>query len=447
MQLIASILLLMIITIVLGLWYFGAITLIVAFLKTLKAIFTTLPGKLYKKRLKEKIAFNPLTLFSRQKWIRIIVLFAVLNIALYAYARDWLINENTQHTKAKEYFSAGEVLSSHLGFLTSLLHPDSLSLKPLFALQHGIYNLGTSYLPKEDAEDALWYHRWFIYPYAKQDALPKPNYYMRLIEPQYDSDVTLLYRLVSSYIRSGDLMTNAESTPENYRVPQQRFLEKTFSVIKKLSTHPISDPNMHREFLEGFPGLAFYYSLNQIYRYNGPAPAGRDHLRYEPWYTPHNEAQLHWYVAFETQMNTPQTQQLYGKQLAKNQSLLYGAILNVTEDLILTNIDRMYFKCDGDYMQTYVRVRNLVAGEDGKENGIFYKLPKEEFNEMYYTYFEMIRPNFYKYIARDTCNYDVYGKAVLFTSRSEKMEIDSAIETEKSYLNKLNQQLQTGDKQ
>ncbi|MDD2368401.1 MAG: hypothetical protein PHQ90_03800 [Sulfuricurvum sp.] len=439
MQLIASILLLVVITIALGLWYFGAIIVIVAFIKTLKALFTTLPGKLYKKRIKEKIAFNPLHLFSRQKWIRIIILFSVLNVALYVYARDWLMHENAQHTKAKEYFSTGEVLSSHLGFLTFILHPDSLTLKPLFALQHGIYNLGIVHLPKEDAEDALWYHRWFIYPYAKQDALPKVNRYLWILFPKNDHS-SLIVRFLMEDLSIKDI------APENYRVPQQRFLEKTFSVIEKLSTHPIRDPNMQREFMEGFPGLAFYYSLNQIYRYNGPAPAGRDNLRYEPWYTPHNEAQLRWYLSFERQMNAPQIQELYGKQLAKNQSLLYGAILNVTEDLILTNIDRMRFKCDSDYMQTYVRVRNLVAGEDGKENGIFYKLPKEEFNEMYYAYFEMIRPSFYKYISRDRCGYDVYGKAVLFTSRSEKMEIDSAIESEKSYLNKLNQQLQTGDK-
>lgn len=449
MQLITSIALLVIITLTLGLWYFGAITVMVAFLRTLRALFTTLPGKLYRTRLKEKIAFNPFKLFSKQKWIRIIILFSILNIGLYAYARDWLMDANAKHIKAKEYFSVGEVLSSHLGFLTSVLHPDSLTLKPLFALQHGIFNLGVAHLPKEDAEDALWYHRWFIYPYAKQDALPKPNYYMRLIQPQHDPDVTLLYRFVSSYIHSSDLMTNAEAVPNNYRIPQQRFLEKTFAVIDKLSNYPISDPNMHREFLEGFPGLVFYYSLNQIYRYNGYGPAGRNNLRYEPWYTPHNEAQLRWYLSFETQMNAPQTQKLYGKQLAKNQSLLYGAMLNVTEDLILTNIDRMRFKCDSDYMQTYVRVRNLVAGEDGKENGIFYQLPEAEFDSLYDSFLAMSRSDLYKYIARDRCEYRVFGDHGKFatTNETEKMQFDFALGTNQIYIKKLNQQLQTGDKQ
>ncbi|WP_345980465.1 hypothetical protein [Sulfurimonas sp. HSL3-2] len=435
MHLVAGILLLIIVIIILGLWYFGVITIIITILRILRAIFTTLPGTLYGKRIKEKISFNPLHIFNKRKWIQVVVIFTLLNISLYAYNRSWLMDEHAKYLQAKEYFTAGEVLASHLNFLTAILHPGSLSLKPLFTLEHGIYLLGASHLPKDDAEEALWYYRWFIYPYAKQDLLPKANRYLWILFPQ-NNHSSLLARILMRDLTIKDI------APKNYRAPQQRFLENTFAIIEKLSTYPISDPNMQREYLKGFPGLAFYYSLNQIYRYNGPAPSARKAMRKETWYTPHNEAQMKWYLAFEKEMNTSQIQKLYSKHLAKNQSLLYGAILNVTEDLILAKIGRMNFTCNGDYMQTYVRVRNLVAGEDGKENGLFFKFSKNEGYWMYDAFIQMPMSKFYKNVARDYCGYIVFGKDT-FSNVSEQWQTSTGNTAAGDYLDKLNQQLKS----
>ncbi|HFS85194.1 MAG TPA: hypothetical protein ENK72_01085 [Epsilonproteobacteria bacterium] len=366
-----------------------------------------------------------------------------MDIALYVDARNRWLGSESKHLLAKEYFVAGDVLSKHMLFITGLIHPDSLTLKPFFALQHGIYNLAVGHMPQNDGESALWYHRWFIYPYAKRDHLPYENRPGRLV-PDFMArafiEIPVLKYLVVKVLGPKDVY------PKDFRANQQKHLKKTFEVIKKLSTLPIADKSIHQEYLKAFPGLAFYYSLNQVFHYNQWRSEGREKLLYEAWYVNHNEEQLRWYLAFETQFDSIGAEgmkQLYGKSLFKDLSLFYGAILNVTEDLILSDIIYGHFSCDSEHIKTYVRVRNLVAGEDGMENGLFFKLPEREFMVMYESFIERSYPYFYKYITRDKCNYTVHGVPVVIvvSNVDEAWLIESGKSAGYKYLDKLNQQL------
>jgi hypothetical protein len=401
---------------------------------TLVTILFSRKGKGYVRRLKSKLRFKFNELIYPKAVMSIIISFIIIAGALYTNNRSKWITDDTKYHDAKEYFVAGEVLDVYRQTLSKVFHPGNFILKPLTQLQHVIYDQGAKHLPKEDAEDALWYLRWFIYPYAKAYVLPKPNYYLRVFFPK-DDKVPFLQRLVTR-----DLIGNVESAPEGYRDPQQRFLEKTYEVIQKLSTNPIKDQQIYREYLKGFPGLAYFYALKHIYRYNGDTGYARDELDKEDWYLPHMQAQLQWYEAFKKKKGAFKVYRT-DKEADRNKALLNTAIIRITQDMILLNIEHGTFMCNGNYMQAYVASRNAVAGEDGKRNGLYYKLQENEFDTLYSIFIERTYPYFYKYVARDRCGYAVYGKTVRITDYSDRMGIDNALKTASKFLVKLNQQI------
>lgn len=387
MELIFSILLVILIWALMTFYLIITLYVVINVFKFVKALFTTMPGKSYKKRFREKLPLNFLTFLPKKRFIQIIVAMALINIGLYGMSRySWIDNEDALHIKAKHYMVAGDVLSRQMEVAHIIFHPDSYKMRPLVWLLHGTYNLGEKHLPNNDAEKAMWYYRFFIYPYAQKGILPYSNLavkvYFRPWMPHFVGRVFYEFPLLGEIFfynehipHKGDYLVD-----KDFREPHIRFLKKSFELLKNLSTKPIEDKNMFRAYLEAYSGFAHFYTLKQGYYHKGENK--RSAFFEEPWYIEQDKKELEWYLKFEKLLDDSNIQKIYGKQLAKNKVLLYCAILNITEDLIkITHIDGT-FSCDGEPMKTYVRVRNLLVGEDAGKEKLFWASKFKELKQI-----------------------------------------------------------------
>ena len=218
---------------------------------------------------------------------------------------------------------------------------------------------------------------------------------------------------------------------------------------------------MHRAYLQAYSGFAFYYSLKQGYYYNGFQ--NRQSLYKEPWFVEQDRKQLAWYLDFEKKFADEKVQKIYGKKVAKNKVLLYCAVLSMTEDLIeITHIDGT-FSCEGEPMKTYVRVRNLLVGEDagkeklmwlskykelkqinasqGEKGGVLFELSIKEIDTLYFSYIGGYG-DFYKYIGVKVCGHSVYGG-----EKDWKTDERFVANRYQEFLEKINKTTKTREKQ
>lgn len=467
MEILISLLLIVLIWALMTFYLIITLYVVINVLKFVKALFTTMPGKGYKKRFREKLPLNIKTFLPKKRFIQIIVVMAFVNIGLYGMSRySWIDNDEALHVKAKHYLVAGDVLSRQMEVANIIFHPDSYKMRPLVWLLHGIYNLGAQYLPDDDAEKAMWYYRFFIYPYAKKDILPYSNLavkvYFRPWMPHFVGRVFYEFPLLGEIFfynehipHKGDYLVD-----KDFRETHIRFLTKSFELLETLSTKPIEDKNMYRAYLQAYPGFAHFYTLKQGYYHNGENM--RSAFFQESWYIEQDKKELEWYLKFEKLFDDPKMQRIYGRQLAKNRVLLYCAILNITEDLIkITHIDGT-FSCDGEPMKTYVKVRNLLVGEDagkekliwlskykelkqintsqGEKGGVLFELSSREIDAIYFPYIS--NAEMYRYIGINICRNTVYGgeKDWDFLERTAKNQYEDLLE-------KINKTTKTGEKQ
>lgn len=469
MEVLFSILLVILIWVLMTFYLIITLYVVINVLKFVKALFTTMPGKGYKERFKAKLSLNILTFLPKKRFILIIVAMALVNIGLYAMSRySWIDNKDALHIKAKHYMVAGDVLSRQMEVAHIIFHPDSYKMRPLVWLLHGIYNLGEKHLSDNDAEKAMWYYRFFIYPYAKKDILPYSNLavkeYFRPWMPHFVGRVFYEFPLLGEIFFYNEHIRHNHDylVDKDFREPHIHFLKKSFELLETLSTKPIEDKNMYRSYLQAYPGFAFYYSLTQGYYYNGEQ--NRSAFFEEPWYIEQDQKELEWYLTFEKLFDNPKIQKFYGKQLAKNKVLLYCAILNITEDLIrITHIDHT-FSCEGKSIKTYVRVRNLLVGEDankasllnaqkheelkqlnisqGDKRGVLFELSNREVETLYFSYIEQYISGICKHIGTKVCGYEVYGKISWWENDSKHIQEDY-----QQFLEKINKINKTGEKQ
>jgi len=464
MELIFSVLLVILIWVLMSLYLIVTLYVVINIVKFVKALFTTMPGKGYKQKFTSKLSLNIRTFLSKKRFVQLIVVMALVNIGLYWMSRNsWIDNEDALHIKAKHYVVAGDVLSRQMEVAYLIFHPDSYKVRPLVWLLHSIYNLGAQYLPDDDAEKAMWYYRFFIYPYAKKDILPYSNLavkeYFRPYMPHFLGRIFYEFPILGEMFFYNANVRYDNLAGEDYREPHILFLKKSFELLETLSTKPIEDKNMYRAYLQAYPGFAFFYSLKQGYYYNGHQ--NREKFFQEPWYIEQDQKELEWYLAFEKLFDDSTIQKLYGKQLAKNKVLLYCAILNMTEDFINITYINNSFSCDGEPIKTYVRVRNLLVGEDankgqllysskykelkqlnasqGEKGGVLFELNNQEIDRLYSSYIENYGPWMYKYIGTKVCGYDVHGKTSWWDS-DEKQGKDYY----QQFLKKINKKTEVG---
>jgi hypothetical protein len=348
---------------------------------SVKTFFTTkwqLFG--YFKTLKSKLQFGFFEVMPRKTLLLFFVIIAVLSITLYIYERQQWINSKALHVEAKEYFVTGQVLSTYRKIVTEVIKPDNLILAPLNGLQHLIYNSGASLLPKEDAEDALWYQIWFIYPYTQRDYIPysdNPSYW----DKQY---------------------------------PQHRWLENLWPYLEKLATHTIADPNMQIEYLKNYPGLAFYYALNQSFYFvkanNKMYSDNYNPLHYLITQNVHIERNRLMQISMQRYHEMYERQNMhnrFGKKHPKIEVLSIAARLTFDEVMIENAIINKQFRCDLFYLLDWVMYKNLFTGE--KRDGVLYLLNKRELKHMHAAFVGSPREYFYKYVAQEMCGQRVYA--------------------------------------
>ena len=466
MEMIISLLLIVLIWVLMSFYLIVTLYVVMNVVKCVKALLTTMPGRGYKQRFASKLSLNIRTFLPKKRFIQLIIVMALINIGLYVMSRNsWIDNEEALHIKAKHYLVAGDVLSRQMEVVHIVFHPDSYKIRPLVWLLQGIYALGEQHLPSDDGEKAMWYYRFFIYPYASKDILPYSNLvvkeHFRPYFPHFLGRIFVEFPPLGPMFFYDNGIQDDKLVDKDYRKPQIRFLTKSFEILEDLSTKPIHDPNMYRAYLQAYPGFAFFYSLKQGYYYNGFQ--SRQGLYKEPWFVEQDRKQLAWYLDFEKKIDDKKVQKLYGKRLAKNKVLLYCALLNMTEDFIkITHINHT-FSCEGVPMKTYVRVRNLLVGEDaGKEKllysskykelkqlnasqkekgGVLFELSNQEIDTLYFSYISGYG-GMYKHIGVKVCGDTVHGGWTIW-----KYDEKFAANRYQEFLEEINKTTKTGEKQ
>lgn len=476
MEIMISLLLIVLIWVLMSIYLIVTLYVVMNVVKCVKALLTTMPRRGYKQRFASKLSLNIRTFLPKRRFSQLIIVMALINIGLYGMSRNsWIDNEEALHVKAKHYLVAGDVLSRQLEVVYAIIHPDSYKVRPLVWLLQGIYALGEQHLPNDDGEKAMWYYRFFIYPYASKDILPYSNLavkeYFRPYMPHFLGRIFYELPLLGEiFFYNQNIRINHEYlVDQTYREPQIRFLTKSFEILEELSTKPIHDPNMYRAYLQAYPGFAFFYSLKQGYYYNGFQ--NRQALYKEPWFVEQDRKQLAWYLDFEKKFTDEKVQKIYGKRVAKNKVLLYCALLNMAEDFIeITHIDHT-FSCEGEPMQAYVRVRNLLVGEDAnkapllrsskykelkqlnasqkEKGGVLFELSNQEIDTLYFSYISGYG-GMYKHIGNQICGYTVYGNVYESPDHItywEKNADKSGADDYQRFLKKINKTTKTGEKQ
>jgi|GEM_PF-1875419 hypothetical protein len=473
MEIMISLLLIVLIWVLMSVYLIVTLYVVINVVKFVKALFTTMPRRGYKQRFVSKLSLNIRTFLPKRRFSQLIIVMALINIGLYGMSRNsWIDNEEALHVKAKHYLVAGDVLSRQLEVVYAIIHPDSYKIRPLVWLLQGIYALGEQYLPSDDGEKAMWYYRFFIYPYASKDILPYSNLavkeYFRPYMPHFLGRIFVEFPPLGPMFFYDNGIQNDKLVDKDYREPQIRFLAKSFEILEELSTKPIHDPNMYRAYLQAYPGFAFFYSLKQGYYYNGFQ--NRQALYKEPWFVEQDRKQLAWYLDFEKHFSDEKVQKIYGKRVAKNKVLLYCALLNMTEDFIRISHINQTFSCEGEPMQTYVRVRNLLVGEDAnkapllrsskykelkqlnasqkEKGGVLFELSNQEIDTLYFSYISGYG-GVYKHIGNQICGYTVYGNVYESPDHItywEKNADKSGADDYQRFLKKINKTTQTGEK-
>ena len=96
----------------------------------------------------------------------------MINSAFWIKERYVWVNEKHAYLDAKEYYAVGNVLLFYRAIFSSILSPENNLLRPMEQLQRAIVAKGTSLIPKDDAEPAMWNYRFFWYLYARNTHLP-----------------------------------------------------------------------------------------------------------------------------------------------------------------------------------------------------------------------------------------------------------------------------------
>ena len=96
----------------------------------------------------------------------------MINSAFWIKERYEWVNEKHAYLDAKEYYAVGNVLLFYRAIFSPILSPENNLLRPMEQLQRAIVAKGTSLIPKDDAEPAMWNYRFFWYLYARNTHLP-----------------------------------------------------------------------------------------------------------------------------------------------------------------------------------------------------------------------------------------------------------------------------------
>lgn len=334
-----------------GMIYLGHL----AFNLIYNAIKTT-KGKGFSTRFIDNLKYKFFDLVSKKLLLMIAPLSLFMILSLYMFERDKWINSKTKFHNAKEYLVVGETLNTYREVLSKFIYPDSIVLEPLTQLQKIIYYQGVKYLPKEDAEDALWYGMWFIKHYSKR-----------------------------MYMPSTDARKHNDKT-----TARGKILEDFYPHLKKLSEANFQDEKMYKIYVDAYPYMMSYYTY---YQNRTVLPSGNTYLleydqnnleaknRYEVFFKGLIQHRKQWRDAlvekwggipqvkgtFDEELKVLFEQKLEMKTNPKDEIAMNTAMIEVTKNLINFQLRReKYFSCKEAYVEAYSQARNRLFGLNKK---------------------------------------------------------------------------------
>jgi hypothetical protein len=331
------------------LWY-----VVSTVLHTLLVIKSVKKGWGYFRAVKESLNYQLFFHLRKKRIVLVAMIFFVLSLAVYVDQRlTWMTSES-KHLEAKEYFVVGESLNTYRQLLGGVFDPDSIVFVPLDPLQKMIYHSGIKHLPKNDAEDALWYGEWFVKMYSKS-----------------------MYTPIIFHKKLEDRTTK-----------KWLFLDAMFPHLEKLSTHTIQDPLMYKRYLVAFPSMVSYYAYYQsrsriLFGYKQIIMAGRF-----PAYDPQTEMvnqilfdglmrhKQQWKEAREERWgpspSDPKAWQGWNKKVDMVSNMAYEvpmhtAMLKITEILFSFHLEKEhYYTCEEPFIKAYSDARNRLFGMNGE---------------------------------------------------------------------------------
>lgn len=388
-----------------GMIYLGhlAFNLIINAIKTTK-------GKGFSTRFIDNLKYKFFDLVSKKLLLMIAPLSLFMILSLYMFERDKWINSKTKFHNAKEYLVVGETLNTYREVLSKFIYPDSIVLEPLTQLQKIIYYQGVKYLPKEDAEDALWYGMWFIKHYSKR-----------------------------MYMPSTDARKHNDKT-----TARGKILEDFYPHLKKLSKANFQDKKMYKIYVDAYPYMMSYYTyyqnrtklssgsiyietydLNNLVAKNSNDIFLKGLIRYE------KQLREFWVErlggipkikgTFQEEIKELFEKKIEIKRNPMQEVALYTAMLEVSKTLIYFQLrGEQYFTCSEFYVEAYSKARNKLFGMNSK--GWVEKLNNHDKSNIRFMWG---RGNIiYQYIAEKICEYPTNSAGIAMFSKESAYDSD-----------------------
>lgn len=294
--------------------------------------------------------------FKVKKNIFIILLLIFIggNISFYLKNRYHWINSEHTNLKAKEYFVLGNMVFFYRKILNIFVEVDNPIMYPLNNLQENIYNKGIKYLPKNDAEIAIWKYKFFLYFYSRKDYTPDKH-----------------------------LNNSKEMSPKRVKV-----LDDMYWAIETLATQSISDSEMNQMKYKIFPLIVSYYEMLQGNYFGSKSGYYRiQALMKNKKYQQRVIAIINWLVIFKKELDDDVTLK---KEIEKYHPAIvtsyYLALISSIETIFIYEMENKTLKCDNQYIDLYINNRREVYG-DGKTSPLF-KLKKGQSQVLYNMIFQ-----------------------------------------------------------
>lgn len=287
---------------------------------------------------------------------------------VYIHQRIEWMGEDNAHLYAKEYYVAGQVVNGLRVILNTYLHPDNLIVRPANMLQQWIYDVGTSYLPKDDGEIGIWMHTWFIYPYTKKNLKP--------------------YGTKNDKLSPGMIA----------------LLDKMWFAIETVATKPIADEKMKvQHYYRNFPAMLFDYCIDEGY-YAGKHLGSLKFLKNDPVQIDRSKKIVKWIYDLKKKWSLNIATNEFVKQNPKVEAILSACLIIELHDIFFAEIASKQFSCDKPYVNHIIEAMNeFGAGVNGEIPAYKRMMDSKQAGTLYNIAIENVMSSFVMYALSEFC--------------------------------------------
>lgn len=308
--------------------------------------------------------------FKKKILLILLVVFIGGNISFYVKERFHWINDEHENLKAKEYFVLGNMVFFYRKVLNIFIEIDNPIMSPLNTLQESIYDEGIKYLPKNDAEIAVWRYKFFLYFYTRKNYLPDKH------------------------------LSNSK-TISTKRV---KVLEEMYWAIKTLATKDIVDKEINKMKYKIFPFIVSYYALKKGNYFGSEAGYYRvKALMQNEEHMQRVEDITKWLVTLKEEWKLDIT--LYKEIEKKHPEIIvahYLALIEFIGRILDKEITDKSLECTNPYIDLFTTSRKEVFG-DGKSSALFTLQPAQT-KVLYQMIFQRQRTKIIVYELHEKCD-------------------------------------------